>query len=129
MPLVTCPDCNKQVSDTATACIHCGRPMIGGASTEDAVGLESTTQAPCVKCSRPLTYLGIKRKPSAIGRVGLAFFGSIFVLLAYNRAHWYLLVVTGTLALGSYFASTSRERDRFKLYKCPSCRSSRQVPL
>jgi len=103
--------------------------MTGGASTEDAVGMESTAQAPCVKCSRPLTYLGIKRRTSAIGMVGLAFFGFIFVLLAIYRAHWYLLVVTGTLALGGLSASTSRERDRFKLYKCPSCRGSRQIPL
>lgn len=27
MPLVTCPDCEKQVSDAAPACPHCGRPM------------------------------------------------------------------------------------------------------
>jgi hypothetical protein len=25
MPLIECPDCKKQVSDTARACIHCGR--------------------------------------------------------------------------------------------------------
>lgn len=27
MPLITCPDCNNQVSDTARACLHCGRPI------------------------------------------------------------------------------------------------------
>jgi len=27
MPLVTCPDCGKQVSDQAPACPHCGRPL------------------------------------------------------------------------------------------------------
>ena len=27
MPLVTCPDCGKQVSDAAPSCIHCGRPF------------------------------------------------------------------------------------------------------
>ena len=27
MPLVTCPDCSKEVSELASACIHCGRPM------------------------------------------------------------------------------------------------------
>lgn len=27
MPLVTCVDCGKQISDAAPACIHCGRPM------------------------------------------------------------------------------------------------------
>lgn len=27
MPLVTCPDCEKQISDAAPACIYCGRPF------------------------------------------------------------------------------------------------------
>jgi hypothetical protein len=27
MPLITCPDCNKEVSDKAEACIHCGCPI------------------------------------------------------------------------------------------------------
>lgn len=26
MPLITCPDCGKSISDAAPACIHCGRP-------------------------------------------------------------------------------------------------------
>ena len=27
MPLITCPDCKKKVSDKAPACIHCGCPL------------------------------------------------------------------------------------------------------
>lgn len=27
MALVTCPDCEKKVSDAATACAGCGRPL------------------------------------------------------------------------------------------------------
>lgn len=27
MPLVTCPDCERRVSDAAPMCVHCGRPM------------------------------------------------------------------------------------------------------
>lgn len=26
MPLIACPDCHRQISDAAPACIHCGRP-------------------------------------------------------------------------------------------------------
>jgi hypothetical protein len=33
MSLVACPDCSNQISDSAPACIHCGRPM-GGRSPE-----------------------------------------------------------------------------------------------
>lgn len=28
MPLLRCPDCGKDLSDKAPACIHCGRPNI-----------------------------------------------------------------------------------------------------
>lgn len=31
MPLTTCPDCSREVSDRAPACIHCGCPMDGPA--------------------------------------------------------------------------------------------------
>ena len=27
MPLITCPDCGKKISDAAASCIHCGRPL------------------------------------------------------------------------------------------------------
>ena len=27
MPIITCADCGNQVSDHATACPHCGRPI------------------------------------------------------------------------------------------------------
>jgi len=27
MPLITCPDCQSEISDTASTCIKCGRPM------------------------------------------------------------------------------------------------------
>jgi Zn ribbon nucleic-acid-binding protein len=27
MALINCPDCKKQISDSAIKCIHCGRPM------------------------------------------------------------------------------------------------------
>lgn len=27
MALIKCPDCGKEVSDAASACIHCGRPI------------------------------------------------------------------------------------------------------
>ena len=27
MPLITCPDCQTEISDAAPSCIKCGRPM------------------------------------------------------------------------------------------------------
>ena len=27
MPLITCPDCQAEISDAASSCIKCGRPI------------------------------------------------------------------------------------------------------
>ena len=40
MGLVTCPDCRREISDQATACIGCGRPM---GAREQAVEAEPLT--------------------------------------------------------------------------------------
>ncbi|HYH78658.1 MAG TPA: zinc ribbon domain-containing protein, partial [Longimicrobium sp.] len=36
MPLITCPDCGREVSDAAPACPHCGRPFQPTPSTPPA---------------------------------------------------------------------------------------------
>lgn len=28
MSLITCPDCQKEISDQATMCLNCGRPVV-----------------------------------------------------------------------------------------------------
>ena len=38
MGLVQCPDCKKEISDTATTCIGCGRSMLTG---KDSIVVES----------------------------------------------------------------------------------------
>lgn len=48
MPLTNCPDCDKQISDAAPSCIHCGRPI-----TENSLAPKlnaALTLAPCPKC-------------------------------------------------------------------------------
>jgi len=32
MPVITCPDCGRDVSTLATACPHCGRPFVAGSA-------------------------------------------------------------------------------------------------
>ncbi len=41
MPLITCPDCEKQVSDRAPTCIHCGAPLLEINQTKSSSALES----------------------------------------------------------------------------------------
>ncbi len=42
MAMINCPECKKRVSDTATACPHCGAP-ITGAREGTAAGAPLTT--------------------------------------------------------------------------------------
>ena len=42
MPLITCPDCGKEISDAAPTCPGCGRPMIAAPTT---VTTESTSKS------------------------------------------------------------------------------------
>ncbi len=57
MPLITCSDCGRQISDAAPACIHCGRPVVPvpaiplvRADGAPAIGLRAT---PGVAVSSP----------------------------------------------------------------------------
>lgn len=34
MPLISCPDCGAQVSDTAPSCVKCGRPIAAAARAQ-----------------------------------------------------------------------------------------------
>lgn len=35
MALINCPECQKQVSDKANSCIHCGFPLVGSSSKDE----------------------------------------------------------------------------------------------
>lgn len=43
MALISCPDCNTQVSDMAPACTKCGRPIGAAAKETVAAGAHLTT--------------------------------------------------------------------------------------
>lgn len=49
MALITCPECGKQISDKAPACIHCGYPM-----------QEQPTAAPTVPTSKKVAIPSFK---------------------------------------------------------------------
>ena|SRR5690242_18916077 len=57
MPLVPCPDCGKQVSTEATACIGCGRPLKGAAAP--GVPPDSYRAQPAVLVTQPLKSRGV----------------------------------------------------------------------
>ncbi|MGI2260895.1 zinc ribbon domain-containing protein [Shewanella sp. GXUN23E] len=41
MSIICCPECNKEISDKAPSCIHCGLPISQSASATNQVSTES----------------------------------------------------------------------------------------
>lgn len=90
MALVKCPDCSKEVSDQAPACIHCGRPLKQAVQPGSAKAVEKGVQR-----SRFRYEAG-----TAIGSLGVIF--GIIVCL-FNL--WVgLILVVGFAALGLWMA-------------------------
>jgi len=52
MPLITCPDCQTEISDTASTCIKCGRPM-GDDPDKDRKGFRKEEKIQKVEVVKP----------------------------------------------------------------------------
>ena len=52
MPLITCPDCQTEISDTASSCIKCGRPM-GDDPDKDRKGFRKEEKIQKVEVVKP----------------------------------------------------------------------------
>ena len=62
MALITCPDCNRPISDLAPACIHCGRPRITEATSADRDERSTTnprTESKGLSDALPLPYFEV----------------------------------------------------------------------
>ena len=60
MPLITCPECNQQISDRATSCPHCGYPL--PASDEVSVDGPLATDTVPLEASQPVTIVKPRKK-------------------------------------------------------------------
>lgn len=85
MALVECPDCHRHISDGATSCIGCGRPMISGSPTElsKSAGTPPTTRGAefhlaCPKCGSEQTAKVSIVYASGRSQIGLATIGKQF---------------------------------------------------
>ena len=93
MPLVTCSDCSKQVSDSAPACIHCGRPLATVVKVSSALGQVAVTREAIQSAKRrndvggAVAMVGL---PAALvlGVVTNAFVGWIAALAVLALAIW-----------------------------------------
>ena len=76
MALITCPDCGKQVSDQATSCIGCGRPLRAAPAKQPTAGSAKATEKG-VQRAKWKYDLG-----NAIGGIGVAI--GIVVMIAHR---------------------------------------------
>ena len=96
MALIHCPDCHKQVSEKAPACIHCGRPL-----ANDLVNKPSPGSAEAVKSGRQRSQFRYD-----VGQA-MAFFGLIaafIVVLASGNFHAAIITALVSVGFGSYVA-------------------------
>ena len=73
MSLINCPECNKEVSDSAPSCIHCGYP------------LEKESEPPVSK--DPVATKSEKVRKNSEGQINKAIdaiFALIYIYLLYN---------------------------------------------
>lgn len=55
MSLIKCPECGKEISDKASACIHCGYPL--GSNTSDIYNRKEKGEpfSICCKCRKKVS--------------------------------------------------------------------------
>ena len=53
MALISCPECGKEVSDRAPACIHCGYPLSSAAPYADFRPITGPIRMPAAERSAP----------------------------------------------------------------------------
>ena len=90
MPLITCPDCNAQVSDQAVQCPNCARPMAGSTGTKKGKEETKTIQLTSKKWK-----LG-----TALG-VLIALAGCFVMVASRDNGGWPLVAVGFGIALVS----------------------------
>jgi hypothetical protein len=102
MPLITCPDCGKQISDAAPACIQCGRPR----ATDQPVAAISATEPSHSAASAPATRSETghvaREQSGSLGPLGavLLVIGGVWLLFA--------LSIDTSVSTGGLYGAPSR---------------------
>jgi predicted glycosyltransferase len=86
MPLIQCPDCQKEISDKAPACIHCGRSLISHPSRyRPALKQKLNQTAWLLFIAAVLVGVGATsaESPALYGVAGLCFLAAVALAIAY----------------------------------------------
>lgn len=103
MALITCPECKKEISDTAKSCPSCGYEM------------KSSGKQLCPKCN--LEAVAVERgKTFTIGGV----FGVLIILLSILVLFFNLLIGLVVMIFGILITSFSG--DKIVVMICPKCK-------
>lgn len=85
MALVECPDCHRQISDSAPSCVGCGRPSVGSPTLMQSETLAARSAIPskladlaCPHCGSQQTAKVSMVYASGRSNVGLATLGTEF---------------------------------------------------
>ena len=110
MALITCPECNNQVSDSAVSCPHCGYVLNKQTTVEP-------TPAPEKKEELKKTYFTGKSKGGSL----LIVWGFIFLLgsLAFLLIFFPIGIVLLLITLGRFGAAFSQMKSKHG--SCPYC--------
>ncbi|MDQ3282450.1 MAG: PH domain-containing protein [Acidobacteriota bacterium] len=103
MPVITCPDCGRDVSTLATACPHCGRPSPAGMVPPPASGMAAPLHgaaAPRIAAREETLWQGTP-SPTLLA-------GHIFMIL---------VVLIGIPLLARFFGSTMPDESRAESLK------------
>jgi uncharacterized membrane protein YvbJ len=93
MALITCPDCGKQVSEQAAACIGCGRPLKADLAKNPSAGSSEAVKKGAQRSKlrtdlgQAIAFVGLTIAV-IVGIVGSPLVGWLFALVALGLAIW-----------------------------------------
>lgn len=142
MALIHCPECGKEVSDRADACIHCGYPLnrqnvpltatqINGVAVDldGIVEQYGKNKARAIKHLRKLTGLELREAKAAM-QAAYARRDASEAHAETKKSFWTKLVDENKAAIAEQAAQKHAAKEHFKQLKrehiayCPKCKST-----
>lgn len=109
MALTNCSECNKEISDQAPACPHCGAPSLLHKK------IENTNGSTCKKCGVP--YI-TEQKTATVSPVILLTVPMFFVGIILLFINW----LAALLVIGLAFMIDHFGRSKKTVVICPKCK-------
>lgn len=124
MAMMHCPECGGQVSDHASSCPHCGRPVLSRGAEDHSQSLERGIA--CPSCQNPFWKLeaaGIRQKgrPSKVIMIVALFFAGATLIEAFVDDPRALAGAAVWLVVAFIAGRIHMSRGSYALYSCGRC--------